>query len=77
MQHHPPTFISQINHHFNTPNPISLLFQLPKQANYYIQNHHTSHQLINPFIPFFQQITSLLRFSLPQNHTLHEQVEAL
>ncbi|WP_313955973.1 DALR domain-containing protein, partial [Bacillus pumilus] len=70
-----PTFISQMNDHFNTANPISVLFQLPKHANYYIQNHHTSHQLINPFIPFFQQITSVLPFSLQQNHTLHEELQ--
>ncbi|WP_222127890.1 hypothetical protein, partial [Bacillus altitudinis] len=42
-----------------------------------MENDHTSEEVIKPFIRFFQQITSLLAFSLQQNHTLDQQVQPL
>ncbi|MCM3046568.1 cysteine--tRNA ligase [Bacillus sp. CNPSo 3703] len=71
------TFISEMNDDFNTANAISVLFELAKQANYYMENDHTSEEVIKAFIGLFQEITSVLGFSLEEKHTLDEEVEAL
>lgn len=66
-----------MNDDFNTANAISVLFELAKQANYYMENDHTSEEVIKAFIGLFQEITSVLGFSLAEKHTLDEEVEAL
>lgn len=42
-----------------------------------MENDHTSEEVIKAFIGLFQEITSVLGFSLEEKHTLDEEVEAL
>lgn len=47
---------------FNTANAISVLFDLAKHANYYLQKDHTADHVITAFIEMFDRIVSVLGF---------------
>ena len=62
---------------FNTANAISVLFELSKQANYYLMEKNTDQNVIEKFIEEFQLLTSILGLTLEEEALLDEEIEAL
>ncbi len=62
---------------FNTANAISVLFDLAKHANYYLQKDHTADHVIKAFIEMFDRIVSVLGFSLGEQELLDQEIEDL
>ncbi|MGM8216208.1 cysteine--tRNA ligase [Bacillaceae bacterium W0354] len=78
IEKHRQSFKEEMNDDFNTANAISVLFELAKDANLYIQNKQTSEGVINNFLELFDEITNVLGFSLKvDKEILDEEVEAL
>ena len=78
IENHRQSFIAEMNDDFNTANAISVLFELAKDANLYVQNEQTSETTIDQFITLFDEITGVLGFSLKTDQEmLDEEVDAL
>ncbi|WP_027964774.1 cysteine--tRNA ligase [Halalkalibacillus halophilus] len=74
---HRDQFEVEMNDDFNTANAISVLFNLSKDANVYIQNKQTSTEVIDEFIKAFDDITEVLGFKLAEEALLDEDIETL
>lgn len=71
-------FIQSMDDDFNTANGISVLFELSKQANYYLQEKNTSEKVIESFIKEFEVLFDVLGLSLEvDEQLLDEEIEAL
>ncbi|MFT8319578.1 MAG: cysteine--tRNA ligase [Bacillus sp. (in: firmicutes)] len=70
-------FITDMDDDFNTANGISVLFELSKQANYYLLEKTTSAVVINAFINEFEELFDVLGMSLSKQELLDEEIEAL
>ncbi|WP_042353211.1 cysteine--tRNA ligase [Bacillus massiliigorillae] len=71
-------FIVDMDDDFNTANAISLLFELSKQANYYLMEQHTHTDVITAFTEEFEQLFQVLGLSLQQEEELlDEDIEKL
>ncbi|MFS0784187.1 cysteine--tRNA ligase [Bacillus sp. 1P06AnD] len=70
-------FIIEMDDDFNTANAISLLFELSKQANYYLMESHTHADVLNAFIDEFKVLFTVLGLSLDEEQLLDEEIEQL
>jgi len=70
-------FISEMDDDFNTANGISVLFELSKQANYYLMEKNTATEVIDTFLSQFEDFFSVLGLSLQEAELLDEEVEEL
>ncbi|NMH69155.1 cysteine--tRNA ligase [Bacillus sp. RO3] len=70
-------FISEMDDDFNTANGISVLFELSRQANYYLMEKNTSTEVIDAFLQQFEDFFSVLGLSLGEEELLDEEVEEL
>jgi cysteinyl-tRNA synthetase len=70
-------FISDMDDDFNTANGISVLFELSRQANYYLMEKNTSTEVIEEFLQHFEDFFSVLGLTLQEAELLDEEVEEL
>jgi cysteinyl-tRNA synthetase len=70
-------FISEMDDDFNTANGISVLFELSRQANYYLMEKNTATEVIDAFLSQFEDFFSVLGLSLQEAELLDEEVEEL
>ncbi|WP_243388373.1 cysteine--tRNA ligase [Bacillus kexueae] len=77
IDEHRAKFIEEMDDDFNTANGISVLFDLAKQANYYLEEKNTSEQVIQAFLSVFDELGGVLGISFAQNELLDEEIEAL
>lgn len=70
-------FIREMDDDFNTANGISVLFELSKQANYYLLEKMTSTAVIEAFMKEFEALFTVLGLSLETEQLLDEEIEAL
>lgn len=71
-------FITDMDDDFNTANGISVLFELSKQANYYLLEKTTSAVVIRAFLKEFEELFAVLGLSLStKQELLDDEIEAL
>ena len=70
-------FIKEMDDDFNTANAISMLFELSKQANYYLMEKNTDKEVIDAFLDQFNNLFSVLGLSLEEEGLLDEEIEGL
>lgn len=70
-------FVKSMDDDFNTANAISVLFEVSKQANYYLQEKNTSELVINAFIKEFEVLFDVLGLSLEDEQLVDGEIEAL
>ncbi|CAH0175721.1 cysteine--tRNA ligase [Peribacillus simplex] len=70
-------FIKEMDDDFNTANAISILFELSKQANYYLMEKNTDKEVIEAFLDKFNNLFSVLGLSLEEEGLLDEEIEGL
>ncbi|WP_281976224.1 cysteine--tRNA ligase [Halobacillus litoralis] len=71
-------FIKEMDDDFNTANAISVLFDLTKNANLYLQEQQTHHKVLEAFERTFEELTRVLGLELVvQDELLDEEVDAL
>ena len=71
-------FTKEMDEDFNTANAISVLFELSKQANYYLMEKNTSENVIDAFSKEFEDLFFVLGLKLEAEEVLlDEEVEAL
>ncbi|MCP3742223.1 cysteine--tRNA ligase [Rossellomorea sp. BNER] len=70
-------FIENMDDDFNTANGISILFELSKQANYYLMEKNTSVKVIDSFMKQFEEFFTVLGLSLKEQELLDEDIEDL
>jgi cysteinyl-tRNA synthetase len=70
-------FVNEMDDDFNTANGISVLFDLSKQANYYMREKNTSNQVIEAFMKQFENLFSVLGLKLENEELLDEDIEEL
>ncbi|MEC5269225.1 cysteine--tRNA ligase [Heyndrickxia coagulans] len=70
-------FIGAMDDDFNTANGISVLFELSKQANYYLRGKNTTETVLRAFIKEFETIAGVLGLKLEEEALLDEEIEAL
>lgn len=71
-------FVDSMDDDFNTANGISVLFELSKQANYYLLEKTTSPVVIHAFMNEFEELFAVLGLSLSANEELlDDEIEAL
>ncbi|UOQ44640.1 cysteine--tRNA ligase [Halobacillus salinarum] len=71
-------FIQEMDDDFNTANAISVLFDLTKSANLYLQSEQTTTKVLDAYLELFTELTSVLGLELEQQtELLDEEIEAL
>lgn len=70
-------FIKEMDDDFNTANAISILFDLAKQANYYMEEQNTSKEVIQAFLHEFDQIGDVLGVQFTSDDLLDEEIEEM
>ncbi|MEK4197876.1 cysteine--tRNA ligase [Cytobacillus sp. FSL K6-0265] len=71
-------FITDMDDDFNTANAISVVFELSKQANYYLMEKNTSTAVIDAFMTQFEDFFGVLGLSLEDEpELLDEEVDQL
>ncbi|THE12160.1 cysteine--tRNA ligase [Bacillus timonensis] len=70
-------FIVAMDDDFNTANAISVLFDLSKQANYYLQEKNTSEKVIEAFLQEFEVLFNTLGLKVVDEQLLDEEIEEL
>ncbi|SFK52684.1 cysteinyl-tRNA synthetase [Halobacillus dabanensis] len=71
-------FIKEMDDDFNTANAISVLFDLTKTANLYLQEDQTHEEVLSAFEKLFEELTSVLGIELKvQDELLDEEIDAL
>jgi cysteinyl-tRNA synthetase len=70
-------FIEAMDDDFNTANAVSVLFELSKQANYYLLEKNTSVEVINAFLKEMDELVAVLGLSLKDEELLDEEIEDL
>ncbi|HJV30733.1 MAG TPA: cysteine--tRNA ligase [Bacillales bacterium] len=70
-------FIKEMDDDFNTANAISVLFELSKQANYYLLEKNTAVEVIDAFTKEFEELFEVLGLSLENEELLDEEIESL
>lgn len=71
-------FIQAMNDDFNTANAISVLFDLAREANLYLENKNSSKQILSTFMSIFEEIASVLGISLKhEEEMLESEIEQL
>ncbi len=71
-------FKTNMDDDFNTANAISVLYSLAKQANQYLNEKHTSTNVIRGFLEIFETISDVLGIQLTKNNELlDEEIEQM
>ena len=70
-------FVKEMDDDFNTANGISVLFELAKQANYYLMEKNSSVAVLDAFINKFIELFSVLGIRFESEVLLDEEIEAL
>lgn len=70
-------FIKEMDDDFNTANGISVLFELSRQANYYLLEKNTSVEVIEAFMKEFEILFDVLGLSLGGEELLDDEIDAL
>nr|WP_318539999.1 cysteine--tRNA ligase [Terribacillus saccharophilus] len=71
-------FEEEMDDDFNTANAISVLFDLAKEANVYLQQEQTSEQVIEAFIKVFEELGSVLGIKFAaEAELLDDEIEGL
>jgi cysteinyl-tRNA synthetase len=70
-------FIEAMDDDFNTANAVSVLFELAKQANYYLLEKNTSVEVIDAFLKEMEELFTVLGLELSKEELLDEEIEAL
>jgi len=70
-------FIKEMDDDFNTANAISVLFDLSKQANYYMQELNTSEEVIQAFLDQFDTLGNVLGVTFSTTDLLDEEIELM
>ncbi|WP_153125804.1 cysteine--tRNA ligase [Peribacillus tepidiphilus] len=71
-------FIKEMDDDFNTANAISVLFELSKQANYYLMEKNTHEEVLKAFMNEFETLFSVLGLELEaEEGLLDEEIERL
>ena len=70
-------FKQEMNDDFNTANAISVLFELAKEANIYLNEKQTDTSVIDAFIQLFDEITGVLGLQLEEETLVDEEIERL
>jgi cysteinyl-tRNA synthetase len=70
-------FIEAMDDDFNTANAVSVLFELSKQANYYLLEKNTSIEVIDAFLKEIDELVTVLGLTLKNEEFLDEEIDAL
>lgn len=70
-------FEKEMDDDFNTANAISVLFELSKQANYYVEEQNTSEDVIQAFLDELDSLGDVLGIKFASNQLLDEEIEAM
>jgi cysteinyl-tRNA synthetase len=70
-------FIEAMDDDFNTANAVSVLFELSKQANYYLLEKNTSIEVIDAFIKEIDELVTVLGLTLKSEELLDDEIEDL
>ncbi|MBD8007134.1 cysteine--tRNA ligase [Bacillus norwichensis] len=70
-------FVDKMDDDFNTADGISVLFELAKQANYYLMEKNTSVAVIRAFMTEFESLFPVLGLELEAEELLDEDIEQL
>lgn len=70
-------FIEAMDDDFNTANAVSVLFELSKQANYYLLEKNTSIEVIDAFLREMDELVTVLGLTLKNEELLDEEIEDL
>nr|WP_144924582.1 cysteine--tRNA ligase [Paenibacillus bovis] len=70
-------FETKMDDDFNTADGISVLFELSKQANYYLMEKNTSTNVISAFMNTFETLFSVLGLQLEKEELLDEEIDRL
>jgi cysteinyl-tRNA synthetase len=70
-------FLKEMDDDFNTANAISVLFELSKQANYYLMEKNTDKEVIEAFMAEFDGLFNVLGLSLESEELLEKEIESL
>ncbi|HLU22572.1 MAG TPA: cysteine--tRNA ligase [Bacillaceae bacterium] len=70
-------FETKMDDDFNTADGISVLFELSKQANYYLMEKNTSTNVISTFMNTFETLFSVLGLQLEKEELLDEEIDRL
>ncbi|MBM7606517.1 cysteinyl-tRNA synthetase [Metabacillus crassostreae] len=70
-------FEKEMDDDFNTANAISVLFELSKQANYYVEEQNTSEDVIQAFLDELDSLGDVLGIKFSSNQLLDEEIEAM
>ncbi|MCD5326062.1 MULTISPECIES: cysteine--tRNA ligase [Pontibacillus] len=72
------TFIKEMDDDFNTANAISVLFDVTKDANVYLQSSHTSEKVISAFQHTLTELAGVLGIRVAtEDELLDEEIDAL
>lgn len=70
-------FVKEMDDDFNTANGISVLFELSKQANYYLREKNTSEKVLHAFMDEFKGLFNVLGLKLESEELVDEEIEEL
>ncbi|MBP3038124.1 cysteine--tRNA ligase [Bacillaceae bacterium Marseille-Q3522] len=71
------TFIQEMDDDFNTANAIAVLFELSKQANYYLLEKNTSKVVIEAFTKEFETLFAVLGLKIKKDEMVDADIELL
>jgi cysteinyl-tRNA synthetase len=75
---HKKRFLEEMDDDFNTANAISVLFDLTKDGNVYLQSNHTSEKVIDAFLQTFKELLDILGLIIEEEQgLLDEEIEQL
>jgi cysteinyl-tRNA synthetase len=70
-------FKKEMDDDFNTANAVSVLFDLAKHANYYLQEQNTSVEVIQAFLDEFDQLGEVLGVKFASTELLDEEIDEM
>ncbi|MBS4210519.1 cysteine--tRNA ligase [Bacillus sp. FJAT-50079] len=70
-------FVKKMDDDFNTADGISVLFELSKQANYYLMEKNTSTEVIEAFMSAMKELFDVLGLEIEQVDLLDEEIDQL
>jgi cysteinyl-tRNA synthetase len=70
-------FKIEMDDDFNSANAVSVLFDLAKQANYYLQEQNTSEEVIQAFLDEFDQLGGVLGIRFASTELLDEEIDEM
>lgn len=77
IRQHQQSFEKAMNDDFNTANAITVLFELAREANMYLQENHTDILVIEAFQEAMKTLLEVLGIQLENEELLDEEIEAL